>query len=332
LLVHTGLALADSATFLVATFAGDDVAIAKLNEAFYRSEIEGGSYEKLELEVTSRERRARLIAFWEDHVEELADAGSPLSRLVESDSAAADLPVEIAELHARALGRIAPLDARGDMPGRVDHGAVARLRRDVAAALGGAGYAARALVFKDVSRLKSPTAHLIQFTHEQKTDLLAGLRPGDLLLTYTSGHMSDVFIPGHFKHGITYVGDGDARRAAGLTGPFALPPQDACELERLREHVAYDRFDDGRRADVIEAVAEGVKFSSLDTLLDTHIDRLVVLRPQIDPSERAAFLIEVFSYLGDPYDFRSTSPTRRARSAPRSSTGRSTARAGSSSS
>jgi len=61
---------------------------------------------------------------------------------------------------------------------------------------------------------------------------------------------------------------------------------------------------DGSRADLIEAVAEGVKFSNLDTILDTHVNRLLVLRPLINDAERTAFLAGVFAYVGDPYDFR----------------------------
>ena len=45
---------------------------------------------------------------------------------------------------------------------------------------------------------------------------------------------------------------------------------------------------DGSRADLIEAVAEGVKFSNLDRILETHVNRLVVLRPQMEPGERTA--------------------------------------------
>ena len=51
-------------------------------------------------------------------------------------------------------------------------------------------------------------------------------------------------------------------------------------------------------------MAEGVKFSDLDYILDTHINRLLILRPVLSRAERASFLAGVFAYLGDPYDFR----------------------------
>ena len=38
--------------------------------------------------------------------------------------------------------------------------------------------------------------------------------------------------------------------------------------------------------------------------MDTHINRMLILRPNLSASERTDFLIEVFSYLGEEYDFR----------------------------
>ncbi len=55
---------------------------------------------------------------------------------------------------------------------------------------------------------------------------------------------------------------------------------------------------------MIEAVAEGVIFNDLEHLLDTHVNRMLVLRPRLSETERAAFVVEVYSYLGDGYDFR----------------------------
>ena len=56
-------------------------------------------------------------------------------------------------------------------------------------------------------------------------------------------------------------------------------------------------------ADVIEAVAEGVIFNNLSHLMDTHVNRLLVLRPRITAEERAEALISTFRFLGEKYDF-----------------------------
>ena len=44
--------------------------------------------------------------------------------------------------------------------------------------------------------------------------------------------------------------------------------------------------------------------SNLEHILDTHINRLLVLRPQLTFRERTIYLARVFSYLGQEYDFR----------------------------
>ena len=56
-------------------------------------------------------------------------------------------------------------------------------------------------------------------------------------------------------------------------------------------------------ADVIEAVAEGVIFNNLCHLMDTHVNRLLVLRPRISEEERTDALISIFRFLGSKYDF-----------------------------
>ncbi len=55
---------------------------------------------------------------------------------------------------------------------------------------------------------------------------------------------------------------------------------------------------------MIEAVAEGVIFNDLEHIMDTHINCMLVLRPQLSDAERAAFLVEIYSYPGDGYDVR----------------------------
>jgi hypothetical protein len=164
-------------------------------------------------------------------------------------------------------------------------------------------YAARSMLFKDVSRLKNPTARLIRFSDEQKAQVHQKLRPGDLVLTYTAGYISDVFIPGAFKHGITYVGSPEQRQQAGLNAQ-ALPAVAPDTHHQLAADIVKADLANGKPADMIEAVAEGVIFNNLSHIMDTHINRMLVLRPQLTAVERVDFLVEVFSYLGEKYDFR----------------------------
>jgi hypothetical protein len=114
--------------------------------------------------------------------------------------------------------------------------------------------------------------------------------------------MSNVFLPGNFKHGITYIGSSEQRRAAGL---FDIPDgqfsQEEISLlvDKLEEDNASNKLD----ADLIEAVSEGVIFSNLDYLLDSHINRMAIIRPKLSHREQTEALWKVFRYQGAAYDF-----------------------------
>lgn len=303
LVLHAGLALVDSSSFLVMQFEDDPVAIAKLNEAFYRSEIPAGTYDKLRLAVTNTVRQKAIEQAWALHQTAQAASNGAAVAALAVDSSLATIRSSLPGLRARWEERRQRIDAgHSRAVSEIEHGRAAETARDSRRSLDAAGYESRAALFKNVSRIKSPAAHLIRFSAEQKRQLGEMLRPGDVILTYTAGYVSDVFIPGVFKHGITYVGDADERAAAGLS-EASLPALDRPRAARFAADLAQVRMPDGSRADLIEAVAEGVKFSNLGQILDTHVNRLAVLRPQIDPGERTAFLAGVFAYRGDAYDF-----------------------------
>jgi hypothetical protein len=305
LVLHAGLALAEASAFLVTEFREDPIAVAKLNEFFYRSEIPAGSYDLIALAATNSKRREALARAWALHERELADPkGSAVAAASLDDPELASILASLAPLRVRVEAQLKLIDAgHNRVLTDLDHGLAADASRASGRSFDSVAYETRSLVFKDVSRIKNPTAHLIGFSPAQKRELHGLLRPGDVILSYTAGYVSDVFIPGTFKHGITYVGVGAERKAAGLTATN-LPIQDRSRAAGFASNIKTDRMPDGSRADLIEAVAEGVKFSNLDTILDTHVNRLLVLRPSIDDAERTAFLAGVFAYLGDPYDFR----------------------------
>ena len=61
---------------LVLTFWDDELVRAKLNEAYYRSEIPAGSYDRLFESVTDPDHLRRLDAAWEIFMEEVRDKDS----------------------------------------------------------------------------------------------------------------------------------------------------------------------------------------------------------------------------------------------------------------
>ena len=62
LVIYAEFLLAFHTSFLVAEFMDDPVAIAELNEPFFRSEIPQGTYDRLRRNVTSKDNAHRLAA------------------------------------------------------------------------------------------------------------------------------------------------------------------------------------------------------------------------------------------------------------------------------
>ncbi|MFC7338970.1 YiiX/YebB-like N1pC/P60 family cysteine hydrolase [Haloferula chungangensis] len=272
---------------LVAQFASDPVAIAKLNEAFYRFEIPKGSYRKMHLSVTKPDVPRRLQAAWDLFEQETtSDGGSLVGNLQVIDQEYSALVGRVPEDRQRAMASLAKVQGKR-LSEDLDHSEAAALARATEGEASDVAYEARKLLFKNVSRIKNPAVKVITFSDEQHAQVKRLLQPGDIILTYTAGYMSDVFIPGSFKHGITYIGSPAQRKAVGLNG--------------ARYNQA--TLSNGRDVDVIEAVAEGVIFNNLGYLMDTHVNRMAVLRPKLSERDRVAFLAEVFSYHGDAYDF-----------------------------
>ena len=357
---------------LVLAFQSDKTAVSKLNENFYRHRIPEGTFRAITLTATDETKlqalsHAFLLYTQHCHDSHNEDVGTSNVSTDEAETPpimdpllpagynqlfqdiyqqAAEVDALIAELiqgekkTASSKSAIALLPS---LSNKIRHSKAAELTRLSADKENHFLIASRALLFKNVSRLKSPTAHLIKFSDEQKAHVEDMLKPGDLILTYTAGYMSDVFIPGAFKHAITYVGSVQDRKDAGLL-PENIPdcltiPDDAkplaaddtCTiLDDITKAIGDDRdkllrsFEVSHitksdptpadvatvdapqpqdAANVIEAVAEGVIFNNLAHLMDTHINRMLVLRPNLSYAERIQALTAIFRFLGAPYDF-----------------------------
>ena len=307
LVLYAEFLLAFHSSFLIAEFMDDPVAIAKLNEPFFRSEIPQGTYDRLHRNVTSKDKAHMLAAGWMLYSEDIADPNSILVELGEEDPEYANLLGQIPILYSGAMQQTqrilnAQTGAIAETENYFSHTRAEELARKTSQEFGDLWYATRSILFKDISRLKNPSAHLIQFSVAQKRQVYDLLQPGDLILTFTAGYISDVFIPGKYKHGITYVGSPAQRAAAGLKAD-SLPIVAEPERKRFELHLSQEFLPGGENADIIEAVAEGVIFNNLAKIMDTHTNRLLVLRPILNDAERTEFLAGVFSYLGDEYDF-----------------------------
>ncbi len=282
-------------------------AIEKLNEAYHRSGIPDYTYRTVFRAVTSVDNLERMRAARLLFEQEAREPDSAVARVAREDPAfgafvklctglndGADEQTEaILRYHCILLPRTR---------NRLRHSSIAGVALAAHDTAGDAFSAVRAILFLNVGRLKSPFAASITFSPEQVEAMRSRMQPGDLVMTFSDGYMSNIFLPGMFKHGITYVGSPEDRTAAGLTPP-AFASVAAARREAVTQDLKTAALRWGQPADLVEAVAEGVIFNSLDAILDGHINRLVVLRPRLTPSERVQQLVAVFSLLGDDYDF-----------------------------
>ena len=298
-------------------FLHDEVAINKLNQQFYRSDIQADTYNTLKLECTDSSNDGRLQSLAsaynmlycneEESIEVTTDSTIQTEALASlTDSLVKQTNELLQDLY------VSKQNVAIKFKNKLQHAPIGNVARTAKRNTKALLTETRACTFKGVSRLKSPVAHLIRFSIEQKKEILASLQPGDLIFTYTAGYMSDVFIPGAFKHGITYVGSPEDREEAGLTADYVASIYDslpAGEVETLLEHFKTSKVpslmtgNTNLDANVIESVAEGVIFNNLSLLMDTHVNRLVVLRPNITKEERTDALISIFKFLGAMYDF-----------------------------
>ncbi len=127
----------------------------------------------------------------------------------------------------------------------------------------------------------------------QLARLASLLKPGDILLERRNWYLSNAFLPGYWPHGAVYVGTAKDLERLGLDTDPAV-----------RQHwEAFTSLDDGGHEHVIiEAVSEGVIFSSLEHSIG-GADAVAVLRPRVSEQEKNESIARAFSFVGRPYDF-----------------------------
>jgi hypothetical protein len=281
-----------------------------LNTAHPSYDIPAGFYDTLANNVTSIDDLEQFDISWVLFCKDLANPESTLAKIKATDPVYGKLMNQMDDLHASAHIQMeyllyAQYSHYPELKDRIAHSRIAKISNDIGSDYGSSVTASRGFIFKNVARMKTPTAHILTFSGKQADEIKAMLQPGDILLTYTAGYMSDVFLPGNFKHGITYIGTVEQRRQAGLTDAFLKQHAvSKMQADAMIEHVNATTTPDGYDINIVEAVAEGVVLHSLDKLLETHINRLVAIRPKITPEERQNQLLLLMQYVGAPYDFK----------------------------
>jgi hypothetical protein len=139
----------------------------------------------------------------------------------------------------------------------------------------------------------------------------AVLEPGDILLVRREGYLSNIGIPGFWPHTVLYVGTPEERRRAFRHPEVAAwvesrgqPDGDVEALLARSSPAAYAQAiaaDGGRARRTLEAISEGVVFTTLEDA--AHADHVAALRPRRSAVEKAAGILRAFGYAGRPYDF-----------------------------
>ena len=277
---------------LITSNMEDDQAIDKLNESYYKSGIPRGTFQTVYTSLTKLENLDELDIAYELISTEMNEPGTELYSLIK-DPIYGPLLNDIVELHfAHVKLREEILNhfvlITPELTNRLRHSSIKKKVEDLIIKAGGRFKALRAIVLTYGGHIKSPISNHLTFSDREKDTLISILQPGDIILTYSEGYMSNIFLPGIFKHGIVFIGSKNG-----------WEDHDWRFIDISHEQRSLIKPGD----DIIEAVAEGVVSGSLKKILEKKINRLAVFRPDLSKSQVQDVLKTVHSYLGNSYDF-----------------------------
>ena len=144
---------------------------------------------------------------------------------------------------------------------------------------------------------------LIESNPGRFTELSERLEPGDILLERRNYYGSNAFLPGYWPHGALYVGNAEDLRKLGLSKEEL---ERGFEKDQERANAFWGKYtspdSQGHEHKIIEAVSEGVIFSSLEHSIG-EADSVAVLRPKLEPDEIRKAIKKAFTFWKLPYDF-----------------------------
>ena len=138
------------------------------------------------------------------------------------------------------------------------------------------------------------------------------LEPGDILLERREWYLSNIGLPGFWTHAALYVGAPADRSSYAydkeLAGWVKAQGEESGDFEallgkRYPEQVALSLRpqEDGHHPRIIEALSEGVQFTTLEH--SAAADSFAVLRPRLSVKDKAVAIYRAFGFVGRPYDF-----------------------------
>jgi hypothetical protein len=163
--------------------------------------------------------------------------------------------------------------------------AVRRIGRDL---LGRGIYQIQQAVSCRMADVKVRPGHVPALPPAISEQVIALVRPGDVLVVRKEFAATNYFLPGYWPHAALYVGTLDDVRRLGIA-----------DHDHVRPRLI--NWTDGASRCVLEALKDGVRIRPVDSPLAS--DSVVVIRPLIDASMVAAALAQGFMHEGKPYDF-----------------------------
>ena len=277
---------------LITKNMGDDQVIDKLNEAYFRSNISQGSFREVYHSLTNLENLDELDIARYLITTEMDEPGTPLN-LLKMHPTYGPLITNLEPLHnthvklrEEILNHFVLITP--GITNRLRHSTIKKKVEKLIGKAGGRFEALKAIVFTHVGHIKAPGIEPLIFSEDDKSQLLTLLQPGDIILTYSEGFMSNIFLPGIFKHGIVYTGRRKNWEKSDWNNIQITDHQKS--LIQVNHNI-------------IEAIAEGVVSGSLEEILDTKINRLAVFRPNLSNQKIMGVMRTIHSYLGNQYDF-----------------------------
>ena len=274
--------LYEASVKFVTLFANAPDAVRKLNEAEPLWNIPPGLFDTVRRSLAEPENRKlmqRAQIFYRQHREDFARlnlAVPPPFDQFHAAIAKSEKTIQQSTLVALSAGAATPFtDAR-------DTGKEAI-------------YRAQTFISSWVGDTKVREPHggksLIQPAHLK--ELTAKLKPGDLMLERRNWFLSNAFLPGYWPHAALYVGTAEDLRRLGLDRD-----------PRVAKHWAkfLTRDDKGHERVIIEAISEGVVFTSMEHSVG-EADAAAFLRPNISDERIKEVIARAFSHAGKPYDF-----------------------------
>ena len=135
--------------------------------------------------------------------------------------------------------------------------------------------------------------------HKELKSIKEELKPGDILIRRNDDQLSNVGIPGFWKHAAIYVGGPNDINAYfdSISLPNNLKP---AEYLKQKNPKVYKKLM-LKHGQIIEVVGKGVIFNPVEHMAKS--DYLAALRPNLTKEQIFQALVKAFDNYGLPYDF-----------------------------